>query len=257
MSFGVTYNLPFNINIKLPLEHNAYHLKLYLKGAKPGKNLEDTEEIITYLFNAANAGAFCMEGISPINSKLEVTPQVNRIKDHELQYQLFAENLNPGIWRILVNMLAQTHYKLDELSELNLTSDSIVFQGLSDLLKTPFPSRYSDLPFSLDIDDNLYQQTELSILFEFDKEVKEDLLEEITERLNDLSGIIYLGGFYNSFKELEYPQLYDSETYCPSPNSILHYIRDWNADFISLECFINVAIKFHSALCPDFSLEIE
>jgi len=228
-----------------------------IKGTDPESKLEDTEEVLSYLFNATNAGAFCDLESSPMDCKLEVIPQ-NNVNVNELKYTLHVESIHPSVWRILLHMLTQTHYKLDQLAEVNLISENSEINGLNDLFKIPFPARAKDVPFSLEIYEQLDQQTEFAIRFEFDKEVEENLLTEVTERLVDLSGIIYLGGFFDSVQELEEPQLSDDpETYCSSPNTILHYLRAWNADFIALECFINLAIRFHYSLCPILSLEFE
>jgi hypothetical protein len=248
---------PFTGDVRLPLQAPEFDVELRISGAAEGADLEDTEEILSYYFGAVGGGAFCRAGASPQESSFEATER--RTDAAELHVSGRARNIDPGAWRILLKMLAQTHYKLDPLGEVRLHGRSETdpeSAGMIEVLDCGYPRAAKDIPFPLQIDERLVEQSQFVVRLDFVAEVEDDWIEAIEERLLDWDSVVYLGGYYDDFTEMEEPQLDATETYRASTTSIEHRIRAWNAPFIALESLVNIAIKLHSSY-PIVLLAIE
>ena len=147
--------MPFRADVQIPLRATEYEVELRVSGATPGVELADTEEVLSYFFGAVNGGAFCLASSSPSESSLEIAEQA-KTEDGSLHYRGRVRNVAPGAWRILLSMLAQTHYKLDPLSVVRLVGTGGPGEeaaGVAELLECAYPNRMNAIPFPVEVDD--------------------------------------------------------------------------------------------------------
>lgn len=251
-------SIPFQVEVRLPLNATDYEVELQVAGTTGGADLEDTAEVLSYFFGAVNGGAFSRGTAITSESPLELAGQeVNA--DGSLAFRARARDLAPGCWRILLNILAQTHYKLDPLSEVRLLapgSPAEPLAGATDLIGCAYPERVAGIPFPVEIDEAVAGQNDFVVRIEFDAAVDDGLLEQVAERLLDWDSVVYLGGYYDDFAEMEEPQMDPSETYRLGPRSIEHRVRGWNAPAIALDSLVNIVGTLHR-VSPVERVEIE
>lgn len=248
--------LQFIAEICIALPNDAYELFFEIQGKDATSKLEDIQDIISNFETAANIHMFTPLNIRPQQPFMRSLS--NDVNEGCLTYKWEVQKIDLGAYRILVNLMNQSHFTHEPLSKIvlkTLTSgdDNL---NLDRVLSGHFPDRIDPAPFPLNIDEDLDKNKEPIIRLKFSRNLTDEEFEQVENFLIVWKSIIILGGYVETVDEIRDLRMNPGETYMLRPTML----EDTNFEFIapvaSFNAVINMAAYLHNTLCPLEFLEI-
>jgi len=247
--------------LPFPMEVNLYptsdKIKLYvdLKGSDAEKHLEYAGEMLSFFITAANAGMFCMPNQSPVNNYMKILSHHNVKGELNINYE--SQGIDLQSFRILLSCLSQTHYKLEPLEVVRISSSPQNERCLnSDTIMTcPFPAKIANVPFQLSIREP--EKGDALIQLRFNRTISEDDFEEINTTVTAWDNLAMLGGYSDAWEAIESFPFVPGDLYLLDLYTVEHTILRYDGPRDVFNAIVNMAVKFHSKFSSLVSLEIE
>jgi hypothetical protein len=168
-----------------------------------------------------------------------------------------TRGLHPGAYRLLLTMLAQSHYDVIALKRAQVRAagigDALSFD---DILDAGFPAPPAALPFTLQIPDDLLGLDELVFRIRFATNEASRIFPDVRKRLNEWNNLVIIGGYVETFEEAEL-QILPRETVERYADTIEHWIGAPSLNRAAIDGLLNVLCRIHGAVNPIVELEIE
>jgi hypothetical protein len=168
-----------------------------------------------------------------------------------------TRGLHHGAYRLLLTMLAQSHYDVIAMKRAQVRAagigDALSFD---DILDAGFPAPPAALPFTLHIPTDLLGLEELVVRIRFATNDAARIFPDVRKRLNEWNNLVILGGYVETFEEAEL-QILPRETAERYADTIEHWIGAPSLNRAAVDGLLNVLCRIHGAVNPIVELEIE
>ena len=168
-----------------------------------------------------------------------------------------TRGLHPGAYRMLLTMLAQSHYDVTPLQRAQVRTagegDALLF---NDILDAGYPVPPALLPFALDIPDDLLAREELVFRIRFVTSDASRIFSDVRKRLNEWNNLVIIGGYVETFEEADL-QILPRDTAERYADTIEHWIGVASLTRAAVDGLLNVLCRVHGAINPIAEVEIE
>jgi hypothetical protein len=249
-------SLPFRAAVGIPDTLRESQLVLVLKGKDPDRKLSQTELVLSNFLTSADAGMFAGDRVPPAQSLLQV---VARESDaNQVRYHWRIRGVDPGAFRILLNLLCESSRRMEALDEVTLkgASPSSGDKRLQAILASPFPGRAKDVPFELPLREYFFESHDPVIRIECQRALADEEFDQIKTMLESWDHILALGGYLDAPARQAGFFPYPGELYLVEPTVVEHLISGFDGPEETYNAVIAMAVKLHSTICPLIALEI-
>jgi hypothetical protein len=233
-------------------------LKLEVNAKSPSAPMAEVAQIADSFVAAVNAGMFAH---NPAGSRFSMqVVAVDGPSEGRMRYVWRARGVPPEAYRVLLNMLAKSHYSSLPLESVRLASPSKHNRQLNrdSLMAGPFPARTAMVPFEVRHAATIVDSKEPTIRLEFQRAIRDEEMEGLVPLFVAWDSLIGLGGYLESFddKDLnEFPLAHD--TYLAAPATVEHLLFGIVRPEAAFDALINMAVSLHHTLCPLTAFEVE
>lgn len=179
------------------------------------------------------------------------------VNGSEYRQSLRTRGLHPGAYRLLLTMLAQSHYDVVPLKRAQVRTagegDALTF---NDILDAGYPGPPALLPFALRIPADLLTLEELVFRIRFTTSDVSRILPDVRKRLNEWNNLVIVGGYVETFEEADL-QILPRETAERYADTIEHWIGVASLNRAAVDGLVNVLCRVHGAINPIVEVEIE
>lgn len=211
---------------------------------------------------AARAGMFSRD---PAAQRIPIEAvSAERPSERRVRYEWRVVGIQPGAFRVLLNMLEVVHRFFGPLESVHLSST--IGHGermnLDGVLKAPFPGTMARPPFSVVLKPNLEDSKEPLIRLEFQREVHDGEIETLLPLFVAWDNIIIRGGYLNDvedrYSDVDVEEsLSGQQTYLAAPNTVEHLFYEFIGAAAAYDALVNMAVRIHHTLRPLATFEIE
>lgn len=171
------YSLPYSIKYQVPSLSISRNLILQIHLIDPVSKdaLDAIKSTVLPFLLMGNSGALSGESIEPWNSEIRVWSDP-LIQKHKLEWSLSSVRIDPQGWVMLAQMLLEDNenYKIDriEIFDPQFAEERVTLVTYTPRAN-PYPGTWKGINFSIDIDDELYQNFTVYVTFSRDLTVEE------------------------------------------------------------------------------------
>jgi hypothetical protein len=187
----------------------------------------------------------------------DVTVLPARITGSAYRQSLVTHGLHPGAYRLLLTMLAQSHYEVLPLESAEIRAigagDALT---LDQVLDAGFPAPPAPLPFALKTPVDLLALDEIVFRIRFATKEVSRIFSEIEDRLDEWNSLVIVGGYAGTFEATDL-QILPRETTERFADTIEHAIGAVALSTASVDGLINMLCRIHASISPIVELEIE
>lgn len=229
--------LPFDLHAQLPPPGASATLSLSATARSKSADMQTLAEGLEVFAEAARMGmlGYSQQGHASCHCSLKKMPA----EPGTLNVQLEVGGLGVGAYRVLLNLIIQSHYT-DELQGVSLQT-SLLGQRIhsaGDVEGLPLPSGMSGLPFgpvagAEELGDNYV------VRLRFSRALAKLELEQLVQLFGDWESLIIFGGFVNSTAEMEDPPLWPGGTDLTLPNMLEHQVQSYGAGQAPLDALLS------------------
>ena len=170
---------------------------------------------------------------------------------------LRTSGLHPAVYRLLLTMLAQSHYDVIPLKRAQVRTagegEALTFNRILD---AGYPAPPALLPFALAIPDDMLARDELVFRIRFVTGDLSRIFPDVRKRLNEWNNLVILGGYVETFEEADL-QILPRETAERYADTIEHWIGAAGLTRAAIDGLLNVLCRIHGAINPIADVEIE
>jgi hypothetical protein len=219
-------------------------------------DFESLEEAIDILATAAGWGMFPAPSMAP-SARPEVRSLPAKVEGSKFDKTIQARGLHPGAYRVLLNILAQLHYDVVELRSLELRATGAGrVLALAEVLDAGFPAPPASLPFALQVPEDLEVREQLVFRIQLAGPEAPRVFPELAERLADWDSVVTLGGYMESFEEVDL-QIFPLGSAERFADTIEHRVSSFALSAAAVNGLLNLLSRIHAAVTPIRQLEIE
>jgi hypothetical protein len=179
------------------------------------------------------------------------------VNGSEYRQSLRTRGLHPAAYRLLLTILAQSHYDVTPLKRAQVRTagegDALTF---SDILDAGYPVPPAALPFTLQIPADLLALDELVFRIRFVTGEASRIFPDVRKRLAEWNNLVILGGYIETFEEADL-QILPRETAERYADTIEHWIGAASLNRAAVDGLVNVLCRVHGAINPIVEVEIE
>lgn len=250
------------ISINHQIQHTALPISdksslwtgfLTLNGVKGKSEFEATAGMLGYFSRLANFGLFAEDFHARAESAMEIKTTFD---SSSLSAEIQSNNIHPGTWRILLQMLAHCH-AMEAFESIVLAGVNLPPKGmqLQSALAQPYPSQFlqSVTPISILEDSDLVRNFTMQLFFARNLTSKE--VSAIDTLVDDWGSIIYTGGFTPIDTVIDAPLLNKPSTHRLGNDVVEIAVSELECDPEASASLINLAICVQNKL-PLTSIEI-
>lgn len=252
-----TYVSPFPVEVAAPKSNTETPVSLEIAAADPESQLSSMQDILASYMGAAGAGAFSGGAVAPPSALWRVE-STDTQRPGRLAYACTVYGIESGGYKALVNAIVQSHFRDEPLSLFTLKApsarDSI---GLAELMVSPYPGRWRQTPFDLDLEHLGARKNNPLIRMEFERALLDEEFDHLSRLVTNWEEILIFGGYFDSPSQFEMAPLVPGELYLATPSTVEDSMLDFQAPEEAFNGLINLACTLHEKVCPLRSLSIE
>ena len=170
---------------------------------------------------------------------------------------LRTRGLHPAAYRLLLTMLAQSHYDVIPLKRAQVRTagegEALTF---NDILDAGYPVPPALLPFALQVPHDVLALDELVFRIRFVTGEASRIFPDVRKRLAEWNNLVILGGYVETFEEADL-QILPRETVERYADTIEHWIGVASLNRAAVDGLLNVLCRVHGAINPIVEVEIE
>lgn len=212
-------------------------------------------EYIVALFQRAVGTAMFSGGR---NASLEIA-SVKNITEGRFLQQWKINGIEPGGYRVFINMLEIVHIRQVALASVRLVSPPQEGKRLDRhaVMASDYPARGRAVPFGLRLKRVLAGTKNVLVRLEFTRELRNEEVDMLEGLFVTWDRLITHGGYGSEFGEVALDDsIVRGETYMASPDTLEHEFICTIGQAAAFEPLINMAIKLHRTFCPLTAFEI-
>lgn len=249
--------IPFTADVSISESLAPAELTIEARGAAAGIKQGGVLETIVDFVSAANTGAFCGAGAPPMQSHMEIIAE----DDSELliRRRCKIRGIDPGAFRVLLNMMVQAHIRGVPLAHVRLVSGTRFEKclNLKGAWTAPYPGRVRQCPFPLLIDEFFFENKNPVIRWKFLREVQDREFEDVERLLEVWDRVLMRGGYVDDIRKMRALPMGPGETYLLTPRTVEHGLSGFDASEAAFDGLINLAVRVHFTLLETVALEFE
>jgi hypothetical protein len=250
-------DLPFSAHMTFPRSTEESRVSMDFLAVAPHSHLEFVQDILQNYMAAADAGSFS-GAAAPSDARWTVasteTEELGR-----LRYECVIRGCEEGAFRVLLNSIVQSHWRDEPIASFafrTVAASGETF-GLETALEQPFPGRFNDSRFHLDLENLGARKSAPLIRMEFERELTDEEFDTISKLITNWETLVIVGGYVNSLARMEELQMAPSELYLASPTTVEDSIPEFQAPREAFNGIINLSSTLHNTVCPLRRMSIE
>jgi hypothetical protein len=224
--------------------------------------LGEVAQVAQAFEQAANAGMFSTDpGTTPMPmATVSVTSPVETV----VHYKWRTVGVQPGAFRVLLNMLEVTHQFYAPIVSVRLVTMNEYPRRLrlDGLLRLPFPGAAANPPFEIMLKRRLEDSKDPLIRLEFRTVISDDMIERLVPMFIAWDNVVIRGGYLNSLDD-RWPDtnveesLSEQQTYLAATDTVEHLFYEFIGAAAAYDGFINIAVRIHHSLRGLASFQVE
>jgi hypothetical protein len=215
-------------------------------------------EVLTYFVSAANAGMFASPPFHPARAWMKATTNSDPM-DGLFKATWEGSQVTIGAYKILLQMVTQSHFghaPLQSFGLISIDSDGRT-AGIEEVLASEYPTRPANVPFAMDIAEDIESASVPAIRIEFSRALTSEEFGVLEQLLADWHCLILFGGYRDSFEHMTTSPLRPGKLYLSAPNVAEHVLYGFRGAPVAYDALINMLVKLHSDGWPVERVEIE
>jgi hypothetical protein len=249
-----SFPVPLTFSAVTPEEDALIEIVADLDGDAP--DFEGLGDAINCFATVMSWGACPARGLG-VAERPAVTLLPADVNGSEYRQSLRTRGLHPAAYRLLLTILAQSHYDVTPLKRAQVRTagegDALTF---SDILDAGYPVPPAALPFTLQIPADLLALDELVFRIRFVTGEASRIFPDVRKRLAEWNNLVILGGYIETFEEADL-QILPRETAERYADTIEHWIGAASLNRAAVDGLVNVLCRVHGAINPIVEVEIE
>jgi hypothetical protein len=229
--------------------------------AEQASSIDGVARVTDAFVAATRTGMFAKD---PGMDGVWVEREADRVGERELRCVWRMAGVQPGAFRVLLNMLEVSHHLDGALTTVSLRSTAGHGERMNAerIMARKFPSSGPDVPFQVVRKRNLDNSTEPLVRLVFETEVADSTVEALMPLLLAWDRIVVLGGYLNALGDRDADidvdaSLAGQQTYVAAPDTIEHLFYEFVGAAAAYDAVVNLGVRIHHRFGRVASLEIE
>ncbi len=238
------------LQLPMPDQNGQWRGVLKLQGASDLAEFEATAELLSYIARFANTGAFAPEG-HQMHDGSDLDIHVQKQKG-SLEAIVIANNLHPGAWRVLVQMLAHCHQMEPyETLSLHALDGYTLWQSRQLIAQQSYPGMLSHANVAVSISEEYLQDDSLDMQLRTSRELTANEVRDICDLVDDWGTLVFVGGFSAIDEAVDGPLLNRPNTFRAGKQAINVQVQQFAGSPKARVSLINLAL----ALSQRYAIE--